>query len=195
MNLFGGRIVDERVDADQIEIEFVPARIDYTEEKYGRCLFLSFSGYDEDNGTGEDESSYPFMQTYSIQSIEAGEKEKKAEYYDRIYVGFWDGAQNTRGKLPYPQVEDIEIMEDWSNFQYLHFNMRLNNRQLNSRRIVHHIDTAKKTTFKFIADAIPNVRSVFVIHGKKYICEKITATFSEQGMSQLLKGVFYPITE
>ena len=86
-------------------------------------------------------------------------------------------------------------MEEWSNFQYLHFNMRLNNRQLNSRRIVHHIDTAKKTTFKFIADAIPNVRSVFVIHGKKYICEKITATFSEQGMSQLLKGVFYPITE
>lgn len=195
VNLFGGRIVDESEDADQIEIEFVPARIDYTEEKYGRCLFLSFSGYDEDNGTGEDESSYPFMQTYSIQSIEAGEKEKKAEYYDRIYVGFWDGAQNTLGKLPYPQVEDIEIMEDWSNFQYLHFNMRLNNRQLNSRRIVHHIDTAKKTTFKFIADAIPNVRSVFVIHGKKYICEKITATFSEQGMSQLLKGVFYPITE
>lgn len=195
VNLFGGRIVDESEDADQIEIEFVPARIDYTEEKCGRCLFLSFSGYDEDNGTGEDESSYPFMQTYSIQSIEAGEKEKKAEYYDRIYVGFWDGAQNTRGKLPYPQVEDIEIMEDWSNFQYLHFNMRLNNHQLNSRRIVHHIDTAKKTTFKFIADAIPNVRSIFVIHGKKYICEKITATFFEQGMSQLLKGVFYPITE
>lgn len=86
-------------------------------------------------------------------------------------------------------------MEDWSNFQYLHFNMRLNNRQLNSRRIVRHIDTGKKTNFKFLADSIPNVRSVFIIHGKKYVCEKITATFTEQGMSQLLKGVFYPITE
>lgn len=108
VNLFGGRIVDDTEDADQIEIEFVTARIDYTEEKYGKVLFLSFSGYDEDNGTGEDESNYPFMQTHTIQSLEAGEKEKKAEYYDRIYIGFWDGAQNTRGKLPYPQVEDID---------------------------------------------------------------------------------------
>ena len=195
VNLFGGRIVDEAEDADQIEIEFVPARIDYTEEKYGKVLFLFFSGYDEDNGTGEDESNYPFMQTHTIQSLEAGEKEKKAEYYDRIYIGFWDGAQNTRGKLPYPQVEDIEIAEDWSNFSYLHFNMRLNNRQLQSRRIIHRIDPKKKTTFKFIADNIPDVRAVLHIHGKKYVCEKITATFTEQGMSQLLKGVFYPIAE
>lgn len=195
VNLFGGRIVDDAEDADHIEIEFVPARIDYTEEKYGKVLFLSFSGYDEDNGTGEDESDYPFMQTHTIQSLEAGEKKKKAEYYDRIYIGFWDGAQNTRGKLPYPQVEDIEIADDWSNFSYLHFNMRLNNRQLQSRRIIHRIDPMKKTTFKFLADNIPDVRAVFHIHGKKYVCEKITATFTEQGMSQLLKGVFYPIAE
>ena len=42
---------------------------------------------------------------------------------------------------------------------------------------------------------IPDVRSVFLIRGKRYICEKITATFTENGMSQLLKGVFYPIAE
>ena len=195
VNLFGGRIVDEAEDADQIEIEFVPARIDYTEEKYGKVLFLSFSGYDEDNAEGEDESKYPFMQTHTIQSLEAGEKDKKAEYYDRIYIGFWDGSQNHGSRLPSPWVEDILIADDWSNFNYLHFNMRLNNGALNSRRIVHRIDPKKKTTFKFIADNIPDVRAVFNIHGKNYVCEKITATFTEQGMSQLLKGVFYPIAE
>ncbi len=193
VNLFGGRIVDDSENADQIEIEFVPARIDYTEEKYGKVLFLSFSGYDEDNVEGEDESKYPFMQTHPIQSLEAGEKEKKAEYYDRIYFGFWDGSQNHGAKLPSPWTEDILIADDWSNFNYLHFNMRLNNGALNSRRIVHRIDPKKKTTFKFIADNIPDVRAVFNIHGKNYVCEKITATFTEQGMSQLLKGVFYPI--
>ncbi len=193
VNLFGGRIVDDSENADQIEIEFVPARIDYTEEKYGKVLFLSFSGYDEDNAEGEDESKYPFMQTHPIQSLEAGEKEKKAEYYDRIYIGFWDGSQNHGSKLPSPWTEDILIVDDWSNFNYLHFNMRLNNGALNSRRIVHRIDPKKKTTFKFIADNIPDVRAVFNIHGKNYVCEKITATFTEQGMSQLLKGVFYPI--
>ena len=30
----------------------------------------------------------------------------------------------------------------------------------------------KKTTFKFLADNIPDVRAVFHIHGKKYVCEK-----------------------
>lgn len=195
VNMFGGRIVDESENADQIEIEFVPARIDYTEEKYGKVLFLSFSGYDEDNAEGEDESNYPFMQTHPIQSLEAGEKEKKAEYYDRIYIGFWDGSQNHGSKLPSPWTEDILIADDWSNFNYLHFNMRLNNGALNSRRIVHRIDLKKKITFKFIADNIPDVRAVFNIHGKNYVCEKITATFTEQGMSQLLKGVFYPIAE
>lgn len=196
VNLFGGRIVNDNEDADSQEIEFVPAWIDDTEDKYGRVLFLSFSAYDEDNNTtSEDDSDHPFMQTHTVSSLAAGEKDKKAEYYDRIYVGFWDGSQSSMGKLPRPWVEDIEIMEDWSNFSYLHFSLRINNRQQNRRRIIHNIEPKMKTTFKFLADTIPDVRAVFFIKGKKYLCEKITATFTENGMSQLLKGVFYPIVD
>lgn len=196
VNLFGGRIVNDNEDADSQEIEFVPAWIDDTEDKYGRVLFLSFSAYDEDNNTtSEDDSDHPFMQTHTVSSLAAGEKDKKAEYYDRIYVGFWDGSQNTMGKLPRPWVEDIEILDDWSNFSYLHFSLRINNGQQNRRRIIHNIEPKMKTTFKFLADTIPDVRAVFYIKGKKYLCEKITATFTERGMSQLLKGVFYPIVD
>ncbi len=196
VNLFGGRIVNDDEDADSQEIEFVPAWIDDTEDKYGRVLFLSFSAYDEDNNTtSEDDSDHPFMQTHTVSSLAAGEKDKKAEYYDRIYVGFWDGSQNTMGKLPRPWVDDIEVMDDWSNFSYLHFSLRINNRQQNRRRIIHNIEPKMKTTFKFLADTIPDVRAVFYIKGKKYLCEKITATFTERGMSQLLKGVFYPIVD
>lgn len=196
VNLFGGRIVNDDEDADQQEIEFVPAWIDDTEDKYGRVLFLSFNAFDEDNSTtGEDENAYPFMKTHSLSSLEAGEKEKKAEYYDRIFVGFWDGSQSTMGKLPRPCVEDIEIMEDWSNFSYLHFSLRINDRQLRRNKVLHTIEPKMKTTFKFLADSIPDVRAVFYIKGKKYLCEKITATFTENGMSQLLKGIFYPIVD
>lgn len=196
VNLFGGRIVNDDEEADSQEIEFVPAWIDDTEEKYGRALFLSFSAYDEDNNTtSENDSDHPFMQTHTVSSLAAGEKDKKAEYYDRIYVGFWDGSQNTMGKLPRPWVEDIEIMDDWSNFSYLHFSLRINNRQQNRRRIIHNIEPKMKTTFKFLSDTIPDVRSVFHIRGKKYLCEKITATFTENGMSQLLKIVCYPIVD
>lgn len=205
INLFGGRIVNDSDDADEIEIEFVPARVDETEEKYGRCLFLSFSGYDENDSTGtsgfrdpaerKKEIDATLYQPMPLQSLAAGERTKKAEYYDRIYVGWWDGAMSSDGKLPHPYVEDVEIAEDWSNYRNVHFSLRLNNRWLSRRRVIHTINPKKKATFKFLSDTIPNPRAVFYIKGKKYLCEKITATFSENGMSQLLKGVFYPIED
>ncbi len=205
VNLFGGRIVDDSEDADEVEIEFVPAWVDETEDKYGRCLFLSFSGYDENDSTSTSWSRDPYQrkeeidntlyQPHALQSLAAGERDKKAEYYDRIYVGWWDGAQTQNGKLPHPYVEDIEIAEDWSNFINIHFSLRHNNRYQNNRRIVHSINPRQKTTFKFLADNIPNPRAVFFIKGKKYLCEKMTATFTENGMSQLIKGVFYPIVD
>ena len=195
INLFGGRIVNDDEDADQDEIEFVPVRIDDTEAKYGRCMFLSFSGYDEDTAIeGEDESAYPFLLSQTDQAIRAGEKEKKAEYYDRIYVGFWDGAYQNWGKLPHPLVEDIIIDDDWGNFRYAHFSLRINDRYLKSR-VGPEVEPTMKTTFKWLSDSIPDVRSLFLIRGKRYICEKITATFSENGMSQLLKGIFYPVKD
>ena len=180
-----------------MEIEFVPAWIDDTEDKYGRVLFLTFSGYDEDNNTtSENNSDHPFMQTWSVSALEAGEKEKKAEYYDRIYVGWYDGSNYYQGtRLPYPNVEDIVIAHDWSNFSYAHFSLRINDRKLKRGQIIHNINPKMKTTFKFLADNILHVRAVFLIRGKRYICEKITATFTENGMSQLLKGVFYPIVD
>ena len=42
INMLGGRIVNTNDDAEQEEIEFVPAWIDYTDDKYGRLLFLAF---------------------------------------------------------------------------------------------------------------------------------------------------------
>lgn len=73
--------------------------------------------------------------------------------------------------------------------------LRINDRYHNSRRNVHAIDTKQKTTFKFLSDTIPNPRAMFLIRGKRYLCEKVTATFTENGMSQLIKGIFWPIAE
>ena len=205
LNLFGGRIVDEAEDADEQEIEFVPAWIDYTDDTYGWALFLSFSGYDEES-TGVtilnrdpdqrvEERNNRFAQSSPIQSLEAGEKDKKAEYYDSIYIGWWDGAMDSdmRGKLPHPYVENIIVNSDWSNYRLGHFNLRLNDNVSRRSLRTYNIDPKKKFTFKWISDTIPNVRSLFIIRGKRYICEKITATFTENGMSQLLKGVFYEV--
>ena len=60
---------------------------------------------------------------------------------------------------------------------------------------LHRIDTQKKDTFKFISDTLPNPRAVFLINGKRFLCEKLTATFTESGLSHLLKGTFWPIAD
>lgn len=197
VNIFGGRIVNDSEDADEVEIEFIPARIDFTEDKYGRCLFLSFSGYSESGGGGyrTERDWDAFQQTGAQSMVLAGEGEAKSEYYNCIYIGFWDGALANDGKLPYPYVEDVVIREDWSGYFHPHFSLRINNQSINAHRIVHHINPKQKTTFKFLSNSIPDVRAAFYIKGKRYVCEKITATFTENGMSQLLKGVFYPIED
>lgn len=195
INLFGGSNPgegDEEVESE--EIEFVPVRIDETDAKSGKCMFLNFAAYDDDNDDANvEDSDSDFMQSFAVQAIKAGEKKKKAEFYDRIYIGFWDGSQRSNKKLPYPWVENIEISDDWKNFQHLRFSLRLNNKTSIYRTPVYRPDIKRKATFKFVADTIPDVRAPFIYNGKRYICEKITATFSESGMSQLLKGVFYPV--
>ena len=206
INLFGGRIANDDEDADQIEIEFVPAWVDETEDKYGRVLFLSFAGYDENSSSElsartrdpyerKKEIDATLYQPIALQSLAAGEKTKKSEYYDRIYVAWWDGAMDLaiQGKLPHPYVEDIEIQPDWNNLRNVHFSMRLNRFTQARNSSIKQIDVKQKATFKFFSDTIPNPRSAFYIHGQRYLCEKITATITENGMSQLLKGVFWPI--
>lgn len=191
VNVFGGRIVDDSEDADELEIEFSPVKIDHTEEKYGYCMFLSFDGYNEDDSS--DGSSIKGTPTQAM--LMAGEKERKAEYFDTIYVGYWDGGMQPGGKLPYPYVSDVVIRDDWSGYFRPHFSFRLNDKYSERRKILHRINKEKKANFKFISDVLPDPRAVFFIKGKRYLCEKITVTFTESGMSQLLKGVFYQLDE
>ena len=195
VNVFGDRIVDENTDND-IEVEFVPAWIDETEESKGNCLFLEIEGYDEtevSSTTREDtDPATTIYQPSAMQRLSAGEKEEKTEYFDKIYIAFWDGANNNIGKLPCPTIDWVTVKEDWTYF-ITQFSMRLSNGALSLP--TYKINPKQKYQFSFISDEIPNVRSLFFIKGKKYLCEKITATFTENGMSQLLKGNFYRVLD
>ena len=207
VNTFGTRIVDESDDADCNEIDFVPAWIDYTEKKYGNCLCLPFTGNEgatestTAGSTGSMSQDYKekvdgtFYQPFSVQSLEAGDSEKKSEYYNKIYLGWWNGETDFKGKLPYPLVDDVVINEDWSGYFRTKAAFRLNSKKAIESRIVYKIDTKRKYTFKFLADTLPSPRAIFHIRGKKYVCEKLTASFSREGMSQLVKGEFWQVID
>ena len=132
-----------------------------------------------------------------VNTISAGEKEKKEEFFDKLYVGFWDGdLRRTWPLMPIPIIDSVMVDQD-SNMIQSHYSMRLSGSERPEERDDYYkINQSIKFTFKFLIKdgEIPNVRSIFLIHSKKYMAEKITATFSaETGMSQLLKMVCYRI--
>ena len=154
------------------------------------------------------------IQFGACRTVSKGEMESKDEIFSSLFVAFWDGAISMfTPKLPHPWVDSFEtdysyvtqntnspqgtLTITWRAIYANHpFSLRINNHAYGQgveRTSFTNIDRKKKYHFSFLSKEIPNVRSTFFIDGKKYLCEKITVTFTEDGMSTLLKGEFYKI--
>lgn len=213
VNVFGsGSVESDAVGTE--ELDFVPACIMDThiseDDDKGLMLFLNPSGYDEDapydpedfSGQAPSGSVISMQRPETVQpatvAVIAKEyKDKKTSYYDEIFVAFWNGQILDQGKTPCPILDSVTVSQDWTVHR-TGFSMRIHG----GPAMVSHrcltlpqIDARQKFKFSWLADGIPNPRAVFHIRGKRYLCEKITATFTENGMSQLLKGEFYPLLE
>lgn len=57
------------------------------------------------------------------------------------------------------------------------------------------VDETKLYRFKFLAQTLPSPTNIFLIQGKKYACVRLTAHFTVLGMSELVEGEFYEITD
>lgn len=243
VNQFGRKMTDK--EADDVELNIVPAWIDDADKSLGRCFFLecgemnsaiawtqetdengNTSGgltdggsaggsggggrragayYEEgfSGGAADDDTDYDsgaFAQSNAGRTIAKGEQDKNDAYFDKIYVGFWDGIDRHPGQVPRPMVDYIEITDDFNVIE-MPYSLRINKKEdvdANglSTKYVYMIDSKKKYNFSFLSEDIPDPRAVFYIDGSKYVCEKLTATFHEStGKSQLIKGVFYKIVE
>ena len=145
-----------------------------------------------------DYNSGELAQGKAAYTIEQGEKEKNDAYFDKLYVGFWDGIIRKSGRLPHPMVDTVEVFDDFTSFTSP-YSLRINKKKdVDAQGIpykyTYDIDNKKKYSFSFLSDDIPDPRALFYIEGGRYICEKITATFHEStGKSLLLKGIFYRV--
>ena len=237
VNQFGKKYVDK--EAEEVEMNIVPAWIDDTDEELGRCFFMecgemgsavSWTEETDENGnttsSGTNSGGYVFSggrrgnnesgkayevdetdynsgalaQTQAGKAIAKGEKEKTDSYFDKIYVGFYDGMDRRPGKMPKPLVDTIEITDEFGVIRSP-YSLRINKTEEvdangQSTKYVYLIDSKKKYNFSFLSDEIPDPRALYYIDGGKYVCEKLTATFHEStGKSQLIKGVFYRVLE
>lgn len=199
INSFGQRILKED-NPNAVELKIVPAWVDYTDDVNGDILFLECGELDnttEAEMITDDRVGRYYLQPQPIRVCQAGDKEKSEEFFDKIYFGFWDSSNNaaTPSFLPRPALDKVSMRADFTCDVVSLRNLRLNDTQSASapHPIQHTINTLQKFNFSFLSDEIPDVRAVFHIHGRRYLCEKITASFDEMGRSQLLKGVFYEI--
>lgn len=165
------------------------------------------SNYSNENRPSKvvDETDYndgALAQSEAGKTIERGEQEDSDEYFDCIYLGYWDGTSEALGKYPYPYVHNVvtrvatNSQGEGTGFEKKEFPYTLSLQRSTyryDRFSVPMIDGKKKYNFSWISSFIPDPRTIFYIYGKKYLCEKITAQFTENGMSQLLKGVFYRV--
>lgn len=55
------------------------------------------------------------------------------------------------------------------------------------------ISTKARQCIKFVADTIPDPSSIFLIHNRRFVCEKIEADITHEGLTKLLTGYFYEI--
>lgn len=206
VNIFGDREIDAE-KSHTIEIGIVPAWIDDIDAEKGKCIFLDVPDdgvevddeyedrYNSDGSINWSANTSNVIQPTTFKMIKAGDKDASTEYYDKIYVGFWNGINPGVNGLPRPAIDRITMNSDWTYTKDSRFSMRLNEYS-DTRVKTYSIDGKQKYTFKFLSNDIPNPRCLFYIHGQKYICEKITATFKDGiGMSNLLKGVFHRITD
>lgn len=202
VNGFGPRVVIEDKDAETKTIPVVPACVMETDQKYWWTMFLSMSGYSESDPqleSEDDKSKYRAtadeLSALTANKISSGEKGDVSEYFDRLYVGWWDGNIQEQGFNPFPNVSNFYISHDARSVKKMDFDLRLNSKNSAYGKSPYEIDTRIKYNIGFIGDEIPDVRAVFIISGKRYICEKLTATLTDSGLSKMIKGVFWRIKD
>ena len=191
INMFGDSVVDE--EAESIEIKIVPAWIDeaWADGAFkGDALFLDCGEY-----LNSANSMIPW--DYANQKLSAGESERSVEYFDKLYMGFWNGSTYNAmyGHYTHPVIDHILTYPRQMDFELTYFSMRLRSPIMITNNATHKIASNRKYKFSFLAKDVPNVRSLFIIHGQRYICEKITANFTENGMSELMKGEFWLVED
>lgn len=201
INQFGPRNVPpKKEDAESVDytINFVPAVVDDTEQR--RMLFVPLGDYQvksadplydsDDSPIGE-----AIYDSVAMQMLEEGEDDGSDAYFSNMAIGFYPGASECLrgGNEIFPILDSVEFDLFWSPW-YADYSLSL---QDNAGKFAGFpkVNRLTKFEFEFLSPVMPDVRSVFHIRGHRYVCEKLTTSFSEYGMSEKIKGTFWRILD
>lgn len=205
VNIFAPYVADKGTDSST-KLKIVPVRLDYFDFSGGTghlCIHLDAPDGEENDedteipvpegiiDTAAYEQAMEAFKPASVRILEAGEPEKDDSVYSNIFVAYWDGNVNEdNGEYQCPIIDRIMFFKpNWRTD--CDYSLRLSDRNAGVRLEYLNADLKTKYTFKFLSDSVPDPTAVFSIRGKRYLCGKITATISEDGLSRIMEGEFY----
>ena len=219
VNIFGKHVLSE--EGDTLDLNIIPVALDEVLEDWGSknydCMVLDFGDYDEWESPEKDKfeinttdnsqsnrihgattyQNYTLLKPYCQEQLDDGVENAIPEYYDKLLVGFWNPATMLkRGTIPYPFVDNTVFYEDmtYKNIDE-RFSLSLDGGILKSLTAHYEVDPKTTYQFKFLTDELLDPQRVYIIHGKRYLCKKLTYQFKVTGRSQLVKGEFYRLIE
>lgn len=187
VNDFGDYILDDSDDADRIDLKAVPVDLD----DVGRTVYCFLPFSDASEGT-ESVDDGEIRQPKSFSLILDGKKDRP-QYYDRLYVAYWTGLRTGyRQTGIYPLTSNVTFPDGWNyEISPQGCDLRLNSGFIYGSPDFLGVDFHKVYKISFLSDNIPDVSATFNIRGKRYICRKLTADFTVDGMSKAISGEFY----
>lgn len=203
INQFGPRNIpqrDEGKDSPDLKIEYVPALIDDTDLR--RMVFMPLSDYEEKHTEPlVDLDNSPINEAIydsaTMNTLMAGEDDGSTAYFSNVMVGFFpsgDACLRWRNEI-FPIIDIVDFNWKWEPWYAPDPKYTLSLQDSQGKFAgVPKVNRFTRFEFSFISDALPDVSSMFMIRGHRYLCEKLTASFSEYGMSQKIKGVFWRLS-
>lgn len=188
LNAFGpSNRTDNSNESGGQTVAFVPAYINDVDN--GRTVFInapaeSDTPIDEEAGNVNNPDAY-WRKTTPMMVAE--DESDTGSPWNELSVAYYDGTRKNLYRIPLPIIMPMQFSSGWEAV-FTKYSLRLTDRaRYYPGRIVPKI----KYNFEFIADTMPDVRSVFKIRGHYYLCRKLSCKVDSTGASQLFKGEFY----
>jgi len=115
---------------------------------------------------------------------------------NHIFTRAWEpvaGENYSQGTITAAGGEEVPLY--YSGLKWCRFNLTPAFSVIQSNMRVPNIDESLLYRFKFIGKTIPTPTKVFRIKGQKYACQRISAQFTNKGLSELMEGEFYRIID
>ncbi len=162
--------------------------------------------------TGTDDAVEESSSSQGIEDYIKNNNYEKSDSKSTIYLGFYSGIKYQSGSLrgtntnPYPTVYTDNILNKGLIFYNLYSSvsdaqMSVGGESMELAVIAEYlykenysIQREKKFTFHSYDPNVYDVRSVFVINNKRFVCKECTYTINASGRKGAWEGIFYPIS-